>query len=117
MLQPRVEDQYFVHDLLLDFAKINIKAKKLEVIKKAATSRQTQYLGRLDVLLGYFVHGNSLNGMHSLMGLWQSLIELSGNEQLVVGAYTASLGALEEEDKLAATICSALGQLYNLQVG
>lgn len=117
LLQRRVVDLYFVHDLLLDYVKAKIE--KSEAIKDAATSRQTQYLGKLDVLSGYSVDRGSLEGFYSLVGLWKSLAELSGNEHLEVEAYKASLEKLGEEKEATdvATICSDLGYLYILQVG
>ncbi|CAM9768461.1 unnamed protein product [Scytosiphon promiscuus] len=123
LLQRREADNYFVHDLLLDFAKVSIdaKAENREGIKEAATSRQTQYLGRLDVLEDYSANRewDSREGLYSLIGLWRSLEQLSGDEHLEVRAYTASLGNLlkqdEQESKDVASICSDLGHLYVLQ--
>ena len=57
-------DGYFVHDLLLDFAKNAIDPET----KKVATSRQAQYLGRLDVLEGFYDGSTGLGrGYVSLM--------------------------------------------------
>ncbi|CAM9733325.1 unnamed protein product [Scytosiphon promiscuus] len=119
LLQRRAADRYFVHDLLLDFAKvtINAKTKKCEAIRVAATSRQTQYLGSLGVLRGYSVDGDSLEGLYSMIGLWRSLEHLTGDEQLEVRTYKASLIKLGEEDESTdvASVYSDLGLLYELQ--
>lgn len=69
LLQVR-RDGYLVHYLLLDFAKKQIEGETRE----PATSRQAQYLGRLDVLKAYQANKDQLSrGYYDLIALWRLL--------------------------------------------
>lgn len=113
LLQEEVDGSFRLHDLLLDF--IRIKCQGEDALIQEAVERQKQYLGRLAVLRGYSDNGEFLEGLYSLIGLWRSLVELSGKEQLEVDAYKASLGELgQAESTDAADIHSAVGRLFQL---
>eukprot|EP00752_Nemacystus_decipiens_P009335 g8343.t1 len=113
-LLQKVDDSFRLHDLLLDF--IAMKCQGEHVLIKEAVAHQCQYLRDLVVLRGYSDNPTFLGGFYSLMGLWRKLIELSGNQQLQVDAYNASLGELgEDESADAAHLFSAVGRLFNLQ--
>lgn len=116
-MQKRGGD-YQVHDLLLDFAKSEINMERFRTIKEAATSRQAQYLGRLDVVHTYSDTGELAGGVYSLMALWRSLEELSGDTGLEVKTYTTSLGALERGEATSdvASTYGAVARLFDLQV-
>lgn len=88
-------DEYSVHDLLLDFAKKEIEGSG---DKESATSRQAQYLGRLDVFEAYSKMGGDC-GCHNykLMALWRSVEELSGDKELAVKTYNVSLDVSPDE--------------------
>lgn len=47
------DDGYLIHDVLLDFARERIKSETNRETKKTATSRQAQYLSRLNVVKAY----------------------------------------------------------------
>ncbi|CAN0573228.1 unnamed protein product, partial [Ectocarpus sp. 12 AP-2014] len=68
---------YRVHDLVLDFVKIKIKAD-MEMVKKVA-ALQAQFLGRLNVLKSYKhpEHGAGNQGLFVLDALWRSVEQLS----------------------------------------
>lgn len=101
-----------LHDLLLDLMKIMCRDENALIAE--AVGRPSQYLGNLQVLLGYC----KTRKLYSLMGLWQSLFKLSDNEQLDVDAYGKSLGELgEDEPAIVAYILSALRHLFIHQVG
>ena len=109
---------YRVHDPLLEFVKINIKAEA--DILKDATERHAQYLGRLDVVQAYNnpKHGIGDQGFFFLAALWRSVEELSGDRGLQVSSYSASLKELEPcgENADAASIFSSIARLYYRQV-
>ncbi|CAM9222589.1 unnamed protein product [Pylaiella littoralis] len=117
LLQNVGGDEYRVHDLILEFMKINIKAE-VEMLK-GATALQAQYLGRLDVVKSY--RNSELDagsqGILSLAALWRSLEELSGDCELETTSYRASLGALEACEATADVANSYLsvGILFELQ--
>ncbi|CAM9165046.1 unnamed protein product [Ectocarpus sp. 8 AP-2014] len=108
---------YRVHDLVLEFAKTSIRADE-ETVEKA-TALQAQFLGRLDVLKSYRdpEHGGGDRGLFFLDALWRSVEKLSGDPELEVTTYRASLGELESckatEDM--ASSYSAVGFLFNAQ--
>eukprot|EP00752_Nemacystus_decipiens_P014746 g13130.t2 len=108
---------YRVHDLVLDFVKIKIKADTKMVAK--ATALQARFLGRLDVLKGYEnpEHGAGYQGLFVLDGLWRSVEQLSGDSQLEVASYSTSLGELEscEATTAVAFSYSSVGYLFKLQ--
>ncbi|CAN0249525.1 unnamed protein product, partial [Ectocarpus sp. 13 AM-2016] len=110
---------YRVHDLVLEFAKTGIRAEEVETVEKA-TALQAQYLGRLDVLESYRdpKHGAGDQGLFFLDALWRSVEKLSGNPELEVASYRASLGELEssEATEAVASSYSAIGWLFNIQV-
>ncbi|CBJ32852.1 NB-ARC and TPR repeat-containing protein-likely pseudogene [Ectocarpus siliculosus] len=108
---------YRVHDLVLEFAKTGIRAEK-EALEKA-TSLQAQYLGRLDVLKSYGnpEHGAGDQGLFFLDALWRSVKTLSGDPELEVASYRASLGGLKscEATEAVARSCGSVGFLFNIQ--
>ncbi|CAN0272778.1 unnamed protein product [Ectocarpus sp. 12 AP-2014] len=108
---------YRVHDLILGFVKIKIKADA-EMMRKV-TALQAHFLGRLDVLRGFYnpEHGPANQGLFVLDALWRSVEELSGNSKLEVASYSTSLGELESCDAttdVAFTYLS-VGFLFNIQ--
>ncbi|CAN0023190.1 unnamed protein product [Ectocarpus fasciculatus] len=109
---------YRVHDLVLEFAKTSIRAEE-ETVEKA-TALQAQYLGRLDVLKSYRdpEHGAGDQGLFFLDALWRSVEKLSGDPELEVASYRASLaelGSCEETEALATSYWS-VGFLFYIQV-
>ncbi|CAN0005428.1 unnamed protein product [Ectocarpus sp. 6 AP-2014] len=110
-----VEQGYNLHDLVLDFAKDELR--KLRGNVQLVTSRQAQYLGAISVLERYARAGEVLPGFYSLMVLWQSLEDLSGDNQLEVSTYGVNLKALEgsEPTNRLAYISWAAGRLFELQ--
>lgn len=58
------------------------------------TSRQGQYLGTVSVLKDHARGGEVLRGFYALMALWQSLKDLSGDNQLEVCTYRVKLKTL-----------------------
>ena len=119
LLQDMGRDGYRVHDLILEFVKIKMKADA-EMLKKA-TALQAQYLRRLDVLKSYGdpEHGAGRQGLFFLDALWRSVEKLSGNFGLEVASYRASLGELESYEATAevASFYALVGILFKLQVG
>ncbi|CAN0235939.1 unnamed protein product [Ectocarpus sp. 12 AP-2014] len=109
---------YRVHDLVLEFAKTSIRAEE-EIVDKA-TALQAQYLGRLDVLESYRdpEHGAGDQGLFFLDALWRSVEKLSGDPELEVASYRASLGELEscQATKAVTTSYCSVGFLFNVQV-
>lgn len=109
---------YRVHDLVLEFLKIKIKADA-EMAGKA-TALQAQCLARLDVVKSYEdpedVTGNQ--GLFVLDALWRSVEKLSGGHGLEVASYRASLAELESCEATAdvARSYSSVGLLLFLQV-
>ncbi|CAN0076742.1 unnamed protein product, partial [Ascophyllum nodosum] len=95
LLQDMGRGGYRVHDLILEFVKIKIKADS-EILGKT-TALQAQYLGRLNVLKSYgdSEHGAGSQGLLFLDALWRSVEKLSGDPGLEVASYRASLGELE----------------------
>ena len=109
---------YRVHDLLLDFVKIKIKAD-VEMMEKA-TTLQARFLGRLDVLKGYENpgHGAGNRGLVVLDALWRSVEQLSEDPDLEVASYTTSLRELESCEAITCVASSyaSVGFLFNIQV-
>lgn len=105
-----------LHDLLLDF--VAIKSRGEDALIEEAVERQARHLGTLAVLQRYSLTGkDKLEGLYSLLGLWQKLTDLSGKDHLVVDAYNTSLGELGEGDLIyTSNACLAVGALYQLQV-
>lgn len=104
---------YEVHDMVLDFAKFKIKEST--VVMEEAALLQAQYLGRPEVLCAYSDKGQVDEGLFSLISLWRSLEELSGNELLEIDTYKASLGTLEMTIDVADTFHAVAG-LFQHQV-
>ncbi len=109
---------YRLHDLVLEFVKVRIKAE--EDILRTATQRQAQYLGRLDVVKEYKqqAHVAGVRGFLLLAALWRSVEQLSGDCGLEAAAYRTSLAKLnsrEPSTDVASCLCS-IGDLFNLQV-
>ena len=118
LLQDAGGGGYRVHDLVLDFVKIKVKADE-EMVGKA-TALQAQYLGRLDVLESYDDRERSAGnqGFYILDSLWRSLENLSGDPGLEVVSYAASLGEMESCGATVevATCLARVGYLHDLQV-
>eukprot|EP00752_Nemacystus_decipiens_P013900 g12339.t1 len=108
---------YRVHDLVLDFVKVKIKAD-VEMVKKA-TTLQAHFLARLDVLQGYEnpEHGAGNQGLFMLGTLWRSVEQLCGDPQLEVASYSTSLAALESCEATAevARSYASVGFLFYMQ--
>ena len=119
LLQDMGGGRYRVHDLLLEFVKVKIKAE--DKLAKRATERQAQHLSRLDVVDGYenAEHGAGDQGLYVLAALWRSVETLSGDLGLEVASYRASLGELESfvANVDAARSLWRIGRLFFLQVG
>lgn len=109
---------YRVHDLVLDFMKVRIKADTVMLGK--ATELQAHYLARLHVVKSYDEpeHGAGNQGLFVLGALWRSVEELSGDQDLEVASYRASVGELEscEATVDVASCFSSLALLYYIQV-
>ena len=115
-LLQEVDGSFRLHDLLLDF--IGVTCQGEDALVREAVASQCRYLGRLAVVRGYSDKGEFCEGFFSLMRFWQKLIELSGNDQLEMDAYNASLGELgEDESEDAAHVFWSIGKLLDLQVG
>ena len=121
LLQDMGGGGYRVHDLVLDFVKIKIKAD-VEMTEEAKTL-QAHFLGRLDVLDSYDnpAHGAGNHGLFVLDALWRSVEELSGDLELEVASYSTSLGELGELESCEATMdvagsFSSVGLLFCIQV-
>lgn len=118
LLQDDGSGGYRGHDLVLEFAKIKIRAAAKVVQKSAAL--QAQYLGKLDVVAGY-ESPEQIAGSPDfsvLAALWRSVEELLGDPGLEVASYRASLGELESGEATAgvARAYSSVASLFNLQV-
>lgn len=115
LLQMR-ENGYIVPEPVLAFMKDEIRNH--ESINDNATSRQRQYLGRLDVLHAYADGGHSISeigGLYALIALWRSLEALC--EEYSKGLrYQQSLNELEKADITVETY-DAVARLLLLEVG
>lgn len=84
------------------------------------TALQAQYLARLDVVTSYKDpgHGAGNQGLFGVGALRRSVEELSGNLELEVASYRASLEGLESCEATAnvARSYSSVGFLFYLQV-
>ncbi|CAM9102671.1 unnamed protein product, partial [Sphacelaria rigidula] len=110
-LLHEVEGFFYVHDLLLDFIKLECKSRGRHEVVENAVRRQTQYLGMLSV-----IREMNVTNVYALIHVWWSLEELSGNEQLEVERYRASLeelGGAESAD--VAEVYALIGALFRLQ--
>lgn len=109
---------YRVHDLVLEFLQMKIKADVGLV--GDATALQAQFLARLDVVKSYRdpKHGAADQGLFVLGALWRSVEKLSGDLGLEAESYRASLGELESCEATAdvARSYSSVGSLFHLQV-
>lgn len=116
LLQREREDNYVVHDLVLDF--VNGTIKMFDDIKAAAVSRQVDYLGSLKVLQSYGPKGERIDGFFTLTALWWSLEQLSGDDTLSVKTYTDSLARLEQNTpkKIVDYLTNVVERLFSLQV-
>lgn len=112
-----VEQSYYLHELVLDFAKDELR--KLRGKVQIVTSRQAQYLGTISVLEDYARAGEVLRGFDALMALWQSVEDMSGDKQLQVSTYGVKLKALERSEPTEGVAYTnwAAGRLFELQVG
>lgn len=118
LLQGMGDGGYRVPGLVLEFVKSKITAHA-ETVRKA-TALQALYLRRLDVVKSYAdpEHGSGSQGLFSLGALWRSVEELSGDSELEVASYCASLGELESCKATAEVAGSfaSVGFLFKLQV-
>lgn len=112
-----VEQSYYLHDLVLDFAKDELRKSRGKV--QLVTSRQAQYLGTISVLEDYARAGEVLRGFYALMALWQSVEDMSGDKQLEVSTYGVKLKALGGSEPMESVAYTnwAAGRLFELQVG
>lgn len=108
--------EYLLHDRLLDFVKG--KLKDFPEIKAFATSRQSEYLGRVDVLRAYSDRGEVDGGFFSLIALWRSLEKLSEDALLQLNTYSTSLCQLENIEVTPDGIdtCMSVARSFDLQV-
>eukprot|EP00903_Cladosiphon_okamuranus_P016211 g14959.t1 len=117
LLQDVGGGAYRVHDLVLEFVKIRVKADA-EMVGKA-TSQQAQYLARLDVVKSFQdpERGADHQGFIVLDALWRSVEELSGDHGLEVASYDASVGELEfcEATADVAKCYFSVASLFGLQ--
>ncbi|CAM9956525.1 unnamed protein product [Scytosiphon promiscuus] len=109
------QDRYGVHDLILDFAKLQILTNRPLV--KGATLRQARYLGRSNVVRGYSGAGQHREGLYALIALWRSVEELSDDKELEAKTYKDSLRPLEGGDMTVdvAQVFEDVGTLFMLQ--
>lgn len=118
LLQAVGGSGYRVHDLVLEFLKTSIRAEN-EVVEQA-TALQARFLGRLDVLASYrdLEHGARHQGLFFLDALWRSVEKLSGDPDLEVASYHASLEELEpcEATEDGEISYGRVGFLFNIQV-
>lgn len=91
-----VEQSYYLHELVLDFGKNELRQLRGDV--QLVTSRQAQYLGSISVLEDYARAGETLQGFYALMALWNVVEDLSDNQELEVSTYEARLKALEKRE-------------------
>ncbi|CAM9231963.1 unnamed protein product, partial [Sphacelaria rigidula] len=115
-LLHEAEGSFYVHDLLLDFIKLECKGKERHELVEGAVGRQTRYLSRLSVVRKFKENEGLSTDVYALIRLWRSLEELSGNEQLGVERYRASLlelGRAETTD--VADAYALIGGLFRLQ--
>lgn len=109
-------NEYLLHDRLLDFVKGRIE--DFPETKASATSRQSVYLGRLDVLRAYSDKGEIDGGFFSLIALWRSLEKLSKDALLQLNTYSTSLAQLENIEVTPNDIdtCASVARSFDLQV-
>ncbi|CAM9419423.1 unnamed protein product [Scytosiphon promiscuus] len=117
LLQEVGGSGYGVHDLLLEYVKTKINADGERV--KQATALQAQYLGRLDVVESHGdpKRGAGNQGYLALYALWRAVEKLSGDPQLEISSYRASLAKLESREAPGpvANHLGRIGLLYVLQ--
>ncbi|CBN79677.1 NB-ARC and TPR repeat-containing protein [Ectocarpus siliculosus] len=109
------EHAYYLHDLVLDFAKDELRKLKERV--RLVTCRQAQYLGRMSVVKDYAKAGEVMGGFYALMALWRSVEDLSGDNQLEASTYGATVKPSEESEASedVAYLTWAVGRLFELQ--
>ncbi|CAM9933909.1 unnamed protein product, partial [Ectocarpus sp. 12 AP-2014] len=107
------EHAYYLHDLVLDFAKDELR--KLREKVRLVNSRQAQYLGRMSIVKDYAEAGEVLGGLYALMALWRSVEDLSGDNQLEASTYGATTKPSEESESSqdVADLNWAMGRLFN----
>ena len=116
-LLHEVDGSFYVHDLLLDFIKLKCTSKGMRRLVEDSVLRQTQYLGRLSVVLEFYVSESLSTNRYALIRLWRSLEELSGNKQLEVETYRASLGEFgRAESREVTDVHHLIGSLFYLHV-
>ncbi|CAM9191144.1 unnamed protein product, partial [Pylaiella littoralis] len=91
MLQ-RVGDAFRVHDLVLHFLKLKLKA---DPSRPTATGRTVEHLGQLKVLQRFVGAGETSDGVYPLMGLWRSVENLA-EESHVAAVYTKNLNGVTD---------------------
>ena len=114
-LLHEVEGSFRVHDLLLDF--IKLECRNRQDLVEDAVRRQTQFLGRLAVVRSFGQNEGMSTNLYALISLWRSLEDLSSNKQLDVQTYEASLGELgEAESTDVAYMYALIAWLFLLKV-
>lgn len=111
-----MEKSFRLHDLLLDFVRLECRSR--QELVEGAIRRQTQYLGRISVARNFDENRGPDTNLYALIRLWRSLEELSGNTQLEVETYRASLRELDlAESTDVGDGYVLIGKLLHLQVG
>ncbi|CAM9436286.1 unnamed protein product, partial [Hapterophycus canaliculatus] len=92
--QVYMRESYRLHDLVLEYLQLVIKMEKDQTLARQASSRQAQYLGRLDVLRHYSRGEEaSTGGIYCVMALWNSVKKLDRTID-VQARYVESLGGV-----------------------
>lgn len=88
---------YRLHDLVLEYLQLVIKMDVEQTFVRRASSRQAQYLGRLDVLERHYSRGETVStgGIYSLVSLWNSVKKLDPTVD-VQARYMESLNGVRE---------------------
>lgn len=77
LLQDMLES-YRLHDLVLEYLQLVVTMDDSQTLAGRASSRQAQYLGRLDVFKEYYAQGKLVRtgGAYSLAALWSAIKKL-----------------------------------------
>ncbi|CAM9719399.1 unnamed protein product, partial [Sphacelaria rigidula] len=95
---------------------IKVECRNRQDLVKDAVSRQTHFLGKLPVVRDFRQNKGLITNLYALIRLWRSLEDLSGNKQLEVETYEASLRDLgEAESTDVANVYALIGGLFLLQ--
>lgn len=117
LLQEAPGDEYVLHDLMLDFIRMECDCREQENLVKGAIDRQRQYLGRLAVVQHYSnADQHHSTGLYALMSLWRSLEDLCGTD-CIAGTYATNLDKLgQSETAKAARAYTSVGEFLRLAV-